>query len=376
MHNSSSNLWLSIIFYMAFFPLYIVKLLGLLSPSSDYYVFYEVAQYFGLLLLMLGACFVIASSYKQIVLIGILFLAVSYVSFITTDYTLLSTFLFVLCAKNLNIQDFFNKLLGLTFFIFIIEIVLFLFNFVNGTATYHSYIENGVEVIRYDFGHPSVNAIALKAFVFIYLYLLFRNKINIWDVIFLIITAYFIYSFSLSRTGFFVSILTILLLYLHQYICFLYAKFVQFLFYMSFGVLTLVSYFSVIYYGKGVAFLDIINQITSRRLSYAYNLSNDLGISLLPRNIKPYIQDNLNPVDNSYVYMIYSSGILFSIFFILILSKLMKVFLEHRLYKEAIIFLCIGVYAVSERMLFDIANNLFLVFLVLLVFRHKCEGVK
>lgn len=369
--RAANNAILSIIFYMAFLPLYIVKLLGLLEPSSDYYIFYEVAQYLALLLLMVGTLFVISVSYQKVMLISILLLVIAYISLITTDYTLLSSLLFILCAKYLNIKDFLHKLFGFTFFVFSIDIGVFLFNYFNETASFQSYIENGVEIIRYDFGHPSVNAIALKAFVFIYLYLFFRQKINLWDIIFLMAVAYFIYSFSLSRTGFFVSILTVLLVYLHQYVHFLHAKAVQFLFYMSFSIFTLMSYFSVIYYGKGIVFLDIVNQITSRRLSYAYTLSNDLGVSLFPRNIKPYIRDNFNPVDNSYVYMIYSSGILFSIFFIFVLSKLMKVFLEQRLYKEAIIFLCIGAYALSERMLFDIANNLLLIFLVLLIFRQK-----
>lgn len=370
-----NNTILSIIFYMAFFPLYIVKLLGLLAPSSDYYIFYEVAQYLALLLLMISTLFIISTSSKKIMLISILLLVVLYISLITTDYTILSSFLFILCAKYLNIKDFLNKLFGLTFFIFSIDVCIFLFNYFNETATYQSYIENGVEIIRYDFGHPSVNAIALKAFVFIYLYLFFRKKINIWDVTFLIVIAYFIYNFSLSRTSLFVSILTVLLVYLHQYINFLYLKSIQFIFYMSFSILTLLSYFSVIYYGKGIMFLDIVNQITSRRLSYAYRLFNDVGISLFPRNIKPYIQENLNPVDNFYIYMIFSSGVLFSVFFIFVLSKLMKVFLEQKLYKEAIIFLCIGVYALSERMLFDIANNLLLIFLVLLIFRQKIMRV-
>lgn len=262
-------------------------------------------------------------------------------------------------SKEINIIRIIKIHLGISLILFTLVIGLAVFDFMPSTNIIDTRNIDGIHVLRYNLGFGSPNG----AFIY-YLPILtsaiflVRNlylKVIIYLVLFSVAIA--IHYYTLSRTGFFSSIVLFVLLWILPFAKFEKLSFFRFIFkniIAFFLLITLLiatlfnnpTFNEILAFRPGYWLLHFLQEV------YQYNLWG------YPWN--PYYQDLVSsvPMDNSYLAMVLSKGIIFSIFIYVLYKIGLTKLIFHQQYKKIAISLAILVFGLFENILFIVGFNI------------------
>ena len=348
------------IFYIFLYLNVFCKGIGLNNSSKIY-----------LLLICLGLLAVFLKMFsdkftkKEIGIIAFMLLIGVGTFIFTKSPTFLLTSITLSGMKNINIDKTFKGMFKIRFITYIVMVGFSLLGVIPNKSVY-MYRDNGFD-IRYALGYGHPNTTQINLFIIIALYIYIRyEKLNVFDYLVLVASNIFIYSYTLSRTGFVcIFILIILAIYSKvgkkEKILLLKMPKIIFMFMLIFSILT------AILYGK----LDIINELNSifnGRIAYSHYYWNQYGLSLLGNNLR---EDDNAIFDNGYLYIIIQFGVLC---FGIIAWLLLKIFRNIRLEndtKKAIIVIPFLIYIFTESFAPNIFMNIILLFAAPLIFNDE-----
>ncbi|MBO5348488.1 MAG: hypothetical protein J6A89_01515 [Clostridia bacterium] len=269
--------------------------------------------------------------------------------------TFLLTCITLAGMKNINIDRTFKGMFIIRLTTFIVIISLSLLGIIDNEMI--SMYRNGGVDIRYSLGYGHPNTAQINLFIILALYIYIRfEKLNILDYAAIIGTNYFIYSYTLSRTGFICGLLLVGLT--------IYSKIrkkdellvkfpkVIFLVMFSFSIVTAILY----------GHLEIMNKldiIFNGRIGYSNYYWNVYGISLFGKNL---IEDTNALFDNGYLFFMIQYGIsCLGVIMYLFFKLFNNVKLTNNV-KQAIIIIPFLIYILTE----SFAPNIFMNIIILL----------
>lgn len=274
----------------------------------------------------------------------------------------LLTSIAITSSKDIDI----HKLLKVSFWI---KMVFFL---VVTSLAILGYIDNqegiwfsGIIRVRYGLGYGHPNSTHYTLFIIVSLcILIYHNKMNLFHYAVLFGYNYFIYRYTFSRTGFYLTILILILSYFSD------KKFGKYILKSSYWICDkaylmgcFLSIALCLYYSqKGMGsqfdtavsrFLTGFRIINSNRLNLfgTYNIDTDLG----------------------YIKILYGHGLIALIILILGLTKLMKLMKNYQFNIELIILIVYSLYTFMEAATMSILMNLSLIFLSFILYPINLE---
>ena len=165
------------------------------------------------------------------------------------------------------------------------------------------------DVARHSFGfqHPNGFGGYIVAMCCSYIFLRYKT-LRAWDLLVPSISAYLVYYFADSRTAYISLILFVLGLILIKVFKDKDPKFIRVLIPFTPIVCCLAIYILVLNYGK-YDFINTINTILSRRVSYGYQFYSAYGVHLLGGSISA-VQKQGGILDSAYLYIMIRYGLL------------------------------------------------------------------
>ncbi|WGE48593.1 O-antigen polymerase [Actinobacillus equuli] len=311
----------------------------------------------------------------NLLILGFVTIVIStFYSIYTGDSFLLYICLLVFFSYKVNFNFLFKIGLYLTSILVVLILIYFLFEyFLIGDS--HFVYDATYWFKRYTFNFDNPNAFSMRIFIFFMFYVLFVGKLRLFDTLLFIILFWIVFYFSNSRTAFYIFILCVSFIHFNQIFNILNNTFVKFLINSSIIFITIFSILSAIYYQDYYSYLEPINQILSKRIYFANEAYNSLGIEFYPRNIKWWIEESdWHIIDNGYVYLFISGGILVGSLFIFTITWLMYNLNKFNLSNEAILLMFSILYILSESHFINIYYNIPL--LLLAVFINKINVIR
>ena len=215
---------------------------------------------------------------------------------------------------------------------------------------------------RYSFGyiHPNVVQMQFLMIVCMYFYLYDYKKSKFIPILFFILN-YILYNYTVSRTSFIITSLIII------YICFFYnnKKLKSFINRISSYSYFLVFFISVLLakFYSIIPLVDKLDEIFSGRIYYAAKLFNNYTI--------PFFGSlNYGDVmfDNSYIYLLFGCGSLFTIIYSYLFFKTLKVLKKRNMLKEIFYLVIISLYTFTENVFLSFNLNFTIYFFSLFIF--------
>lgn len=279
--------------------------------------------------------------------------------------TILLTVLAICTAKRQNMREILKIGFWVRMPMFLATIYLATHGMLANSLKYEW--RAGVRLMRYGLGvgHPNVAHLTLFILVTMYIYL-YYEKIGIKSVIAISAINFWLYRYTITRTGF---ILTLLLpltvifvktkhpafrLLKRAILCF----FVHSYFLMGIGSLML----SIIYNNKHVR--AVTDKYLGSRMACANDFLQKYPFSLFGH----YIDGEGVPLDNAYIYTYVAYGSI--TFFLLIYgyTKLLKQYKSQNRIKEILILGFFAIYGFSENFITNVIMNYSLLFIIDMIF--------
>lgn len=313
----------------------------------------------GLIVLAIDTFFTLFSlkiSYKNWLLILILFTVAFFSFLITKNNILIMLFLFLIPAIKFKFSDIvkwdliFKVLLGI--FIYLC--------YSRGYALVNVFIRFGE--LRYSFGfkHPNTFGYYILMLFMEFTYLRFNkfNKMNLICLIALAFISFYLIEFSSSRTSEFCLIIFVLL-YIIMYIKYKFfnKRMINKLLYFLFPFFTILSILLVVLFSKGnsVAY-NIDSLLTGRIKLFSYYWSN-YPITLLGNNV-----NYIDTLDNIYVMLLVNFGIVGWILYLYIYNRIFKSAANNNDNIMIIIYIVFLIYGFMEWYTIRPVINIFLIY--------------
>lgn len=290
--------------------------------------------------------------YTFIILIGIVVFIVS------KQPSIISLFLIVIAAKNIEIKKIIKFLFAINIIGIFVHICIYIlysvFDLENIITVKRIIDGNEIERISFFLGHPNTFSAYYFWTFMMYLYIKY-NKIDMSTYIFMIFSMIFIYIFPNSKTtviGF--GIVIVLLIgrkYIENKSHKLTRKIIQYLP----VILCLFSVISILCYDLG--FIQIIDRLYTGRIAVAKGMYDFYGInffgSALTTNKISFIVNgnyinNVSSVDSAYYSMILNSGIFGIILYTYYLQKTSNFLLRNNEIKKLIFLIMCVIYGMLE----------------------------
>lgn len=358
-----------LLFLFSYIPLFVVKFIGIDNVNSDYYLISQIIKNIlfpmGLLLLMMNSY---SELFKKGWLVIFLLTFSAITSFFSKNLSVINLTLILLVFNNINLRLVLNVIFLISIILCLSIIFIFLFDYAAGNA---EYLLDTVYGIRYTFGFENPNSFPTKLFLCIILYLYLRKRINLIDVAVSVVISFGIYTLSGSRTYLIMVLISTILLYIHQFAYYLKNKLVQVLAKNCFLILGVISIFSGMYYIEYAEILQPMNELLSGRISMANIVLSEFEIKFLGQDIQPFLENRGIVLDNFYISLILTTGIIFFIFLYFSIYKLFSVFITCNLYKEVLVFIVFLIYGITEKTFLDISSNFSLLFFSILIYKQK-----
>jgi len=346
--------------YLFFFLISFCKGLSLEFDSKLYLLIYTL----GLIL----ACFrLIKLKYqkREIINVGILLVVGMLVFFVSNETTVLFTAIALMFLKNIDIKKLISTLFLSRLMAFILMLVASIIGIIdmNEVSFYRSSI--GGFVTRYSFGYstPNLTHSTFNLIVMMYLYLFFE-KINIKTIIVVFFMNIMLYRFTDSRTGFYVLIIIVVLFYFVKKLKKVREK-IPTILNVLFLVLILISFLVTYMYGK-VNWVYNLDELLTGRIRYMSITFNNYQPGLINKNDYSRII-----FDNGFFDLIYKSGILAFIWFVVVQIKTNNYIKSNKLYKEAILTCAFFIYSFFESYYASSIMNISLIFFMYVLFSQK-----
>lgn len=315
-------------------------------------------------LLFLGLYALTSYSKYNNILIRSLFVFIAILYYLITKETVFSiVILTVVLSNKINIM-YVMKILAIEKLILLItSTILSILHFIPFTIIQS---ERG---IRYAFGYSHPNILALEAFIILLLfYMIIDNKLNFIkkNIIFLILSIA-VYYFTQTRTTFVLSIVTIILFCclklnnkkifnLLRYVpilCFVFSIFFSWAFTLKINN----------FFFQNI--LESIDSLFSHRFLLGSICFNEFPISIFGGNLNLDILSSKYSypiIDNGYIYILFSFGILSCIILLLWYTYTLNYFIEKQNYKFAIFISIFLIVAISENILRSLSINFSVLF--------------
>lgn len=351
--------------YIFFIIITFCKGIGL-SGSNIIYIFAYAIGTFFIALKMLNDSFNKKELFAvlSLVIIGLLDF------FIGNTTTVLFTAISLCCLKNINRNNILKIMLWVRIFSFTLMIILSLTGVINNDYILHYRAETGF-IKRYCFGysHPNLAHSTFSIIIFLFGYIYYK-KINFFTITFLEIINFILYNFTLSRTGFIILTLYLILLYLFKKIKIIrkiIPKVLKFalLFFIIISIVLAYTYTT----SELVKKLDVL---LTGRLNYMNILIRNYSIPIIG-------SDSYNEIvlfDNGYFSMFYEGGLLATIWFVYYLTKTNNFLIKNNKDKEMLLMLFFLFYCMFESYFMNILMNPTLIFICDYIFKEKKENEK
>ncbi len=313
-------------------------------------------------------------SFTKLILILV---ALSIMTYFSRDYNYIYLAVFIFGCKDISMDkivkfDFVFRFIG-----FSMTIILFMFGILDdNTATTPLF---GSNIVRHSIGFFHPNTLYLNFFLLVVDYSVIKNnRIRITGYVSIILLSVIVLFISFSRTGFILLFMYIILTISDRIFHFtskrIFVKFVS----ISFLVLFIMSVVSVFLYQYGNYFIVNFDFYISGRIRSAYYFITTYGVNFFGSNIEiigthDALVNNTRSfiLDNSYLYVLVTTGFFGSLFFILynfiIVKKIVK--MERLLY--LIPYIIFVVYGLTESMQINIAYNYLLLIPSVYIFNTK-----
>ncbi len=294
------------LFYIAIFLVNFFKSLGLGEGNSTYKIVMFVAIF------LCGIKFLLDSLYferRKLVIIFLLFIATILNLFFVHKVTFILTLIFFLALKDISLKKAFSIIIGSRILGVLLNQIFVKLDLIE--IKYINFYRDGQFILRSDlgFGHPNFIHNFFAVTVFLYVTLFYR-KLRLITIAFILTLNYFLYQYTYSRTGYYIVLLFILIIYvtknnLIRKIFMIVAPYIQ-LFLLAFTFLC-----STIFFNSN--FVQKLDSLLTGRLNYAHLQLVD-GLTLSGNSFK----ETSVLFDNSYSMLLSMYGVVLTMFCMII----------------------------------------------------------
>ncbi|AEB30202.1 hypothetical protein CAR_c15430 [Carnobacterium sp. 17-4] len=349
----------NILFYSAYAMMVISSSLIVNIESRLFYATKIIS-----VLLFISTLFLQKTTPKTIIKKLIIVIIIVIVFYQTKSISLLYFTVAVIASKNIKLEkiaylDVFFRFSGL-----FITITLFLLGIIEEYNLYR--IDEGVSSIRHSLGYAHPNTLFMHVFIIaIDIIVLRYNKLNFKT---LLILNFFLGVFSnitSSRTGMIVFICLSILIFLQKKFNILNkSKIIRIIITYSISIFTLSTYFLVYAYNNSSSLVYILDTMITGRIRSAAYYWNTYGLSILgqPTNRLSTIDALLTNqrayiLDNVYFNLLISQGVVFTIIYIVLYTKLIKKLFNEKNEIAILLIFTFFVYGLTEGIPLNIEFN-------------------
>lgn len=247
-------------------------------------------------------------------------------------------------------------------FIFACMLIGNLMPYIAQVPEVHYRVIEGAYVARETFGFTNPNSI----FLFVlpvyagYIYLRF-DKYDVFDRIILIVTTFYIYNKTMSRTGFATLLGSLLFLEILIKIDFKKSKIIANIIKLV-PVILLISSMLI---GTLLSEVPFINKLlASRPQHWNVYLSQEGNVLSLFGRVFSESTRAAHPLDSSYIYILAFLGVVSLVFFMYLIYKGLEIFIEKNDKKNIAIVMIFLIYALAENILLEAGYNFTIVLLI------------
>lgn len=265
--------------------------------------------------------------------------------------------------KNVNENRIINIVFWTRLFSFLLMIFLSTLGFIQDKI-YLFYRDNHfISRHTFGYGHPNQTQSVLTILIILAIYL-FNKKFNIIHYSVMFIVNYCLYSFTFSRTGFFIGVLCIILgvVQKNDKLGEIFAR----LFKNSYFWAVAVTLFIGLFYNV-IPQLKTLDTFFTGRLAY----NNTLLTNFVPPLIGSSKYNEYVNIDNGFISLMYQGGILAFCWISYYIIKLMENFYKQKKFKELFFLTSFIIYGMTESFFPNIAVNISLIFIGRLMFENK-----
>ena len=360
------------LFYSAYFLFLFSSMFECVYIVDNYIKFIKVVS---IVILLLQFLLLLNKGYTINNLLAIISLLILnfFVYYISGEEKLLINYLFIICAKEIDIDKFIKYDAKLKIIFLIIVILLFYLGF---TKNYNMIRPNGQ--IRYSMGfsHPNIFSTYVFSALASLFYVLYKNETNKKIFIMLLLFAICsIYYLADSRT-IILSLILLLIFNIFKFKPQILRK-VQYLPLILLCVSLIIGY----KYNASNNIMSKTNELLSQRLYFMNKYLNNYSINLFGNKLE-YISSIYGKengieamiLDNSYLLFILRYGIINTIVFGYLLINTLKKYSKENILN--IIFTVFLIYGLFESGLINLDTNIFLLYLSNYFYKLQNIGVK
>lgn len=223
--------------------------------------------------------------------------------------------------------------------------------------------------VLYALGWNKPNSAFLSAFLTVVVIMyLYYDKLNIWHLLLTSVPMIILFRLTYCRTGMILFLGLWVLIFLEKVTK---NKKYYKVFCLSYAGAFLLSYLSVRYYQSTSEVSKVLNHLFSGRIDIMKTYYSTVGLSLFPRDISVFSFYSNRIIDNLYMSITITSGILSGILFVFLLTKLMFWLYKNMFYKEIIFMVIFAAYAMLEQFPLNPSMNPFILLLAVLLYGNK-----
>ena len=299
-------------------------------------------------------------SKKSIVrIIGIVSIGlISY--YITKSNDIFLTFLLIICAKNIEIDDFIKKDVIVKLCIIFFVIICYKLGLAENSIMYR---EDGFLRSSLGFSHPNRLGMLIFSINCGVMYL-HHGKYNWKDLVLIIVSLLICIKVCDSRSSQ-IGIVALTLITITTKF-FKDKKIYKNILTTLPIILTIISIVSAFLYSKGYSFIYTINEIVSNRILYCYKFIEYYGINLFGNYFQYYgmwgISNRLSVLDNAYVHILVHFGLLTFLLTIGCFIWIINDAIKNKKYNVIIYLVPFLLYGLMEHHIFEIQYNSILIY--------------
>lgn len=330
-----------------------------------------------LILLMIHIIFFQDYQIKELVIIALVSFPIIYATSLANYNTLLSTWIFVIASKNIDLK----KITGIAYYVQLIMVIFVLVLFFNGYVD-ESAIYRGT-ILRHSLGFTHPNQLGIRIFlIFICRCFHRKDRLNILDAIVTFIAAIVLNVVTNSQTSVYCMIILSIIICAYELATRM--RLNMNVWSNFFIVLAVASNFASVFLSitdvRRNSLFKSVDDYMSHRFSQCHRTIGFYGINLFGQDIKLTVKKNITGViyhfwlDNAYVALILRYGVIvFFIFSTLYICTLIYLKRTQQFLLIAIMGLY-AIYGIMENNFFSMAQNLFLLTLSYPIYHRISDG--
>lgn len=315
----------------------------------------------------------------------ILFGTIMLFSFYMSNYQeLIWLLLFVIAAQNIEMRPVVKVTLITTLVTVLAVIALAAIGFIYNEVVYSINIYNGTYSIVRLYGFSHHNFLGCRIFLIYMCYVfLYYDNFKWMDYGIGIACSTILYAIFRSRTSAVLLALSVLIIFMLKVLEKLEKKqgkaMVKFFIYSMMLFSLVFSIVVTIGYQMGNPFCIAINTLIYKRFSYASSILSEYGLSLFGQKIAlvssiDAIDLGINAVilDNAYMLMLIRCGLVFFLLVMLSSFYVVNKSINEKNYKIAVVIVLYFICGISEKWLFTVSYNPFVLLSSMLLFNKNC----